>query len=211
MKDFNIQDFFNTDWDYGNEVLHNLCSGDNLYHTESSVIIAKTLFIGRIYSASINRVQNPADIETGDIFYTNTVVEKFMDGRIDDDFRMLLSMNAQSIEYDFIPKILQVHKNLVDIIAEIVKQNDRSFASKYLHFHFRNLFFIYDNRAKKGLRKYFKKIPHAYSFNRSKFDYEYASFYCRCHALQAKLKREHPHFADKITPRVVDNILIRRE
>lgn len=156
-------------------------------------------------------IVNPEGIKTGDYFYTNTVVKLFRDSDIDSDLARLKKISTGVVSYELIPEILRVHKKLVDLLATEVKQKDRSFASKYLHFHFKDLFFIYDSRAYKALAAYVARPPRQYRdlIDRKNHDLYYARFFCRCHALQQLLKEHNSDVAEKITPRVVDNFLIR--
>ncbi len=41
-------------WDLGNKILYDMCK-NNFAHKNNGVIIAKVLFIGRIYAAAIER------------------------------------------------------------------------------------------------------------------------------------------------------------
>lgn len=58
---------------------------------------------------------------------------------------------------DNIDKILYIHKFLTDLFYELTGLNKRSLASKYLHFHCPDLFFIYDSRAHSNLVQFVKK------------------------------------------------------
>ena len=201
-----IEDYFSTPWDFGNQVLYDLCS-ENPFHTDDEVIIAKTLFIGRIYAAAIERGRKKANYtETGDNLYITTVVNLFKKSDLDNELKLISNkkLNAGSIN-----DLLRIHKKLVDMLKTITGQEKRSFASKYLHFHFPDLFFIYDSRAIESIEKYFDKGNHkAYPYLFDLYDVKYAEFFCKCYELQKKIKSM-VTCPDKITPRVIDNFLIR--
>jgi hypothetical protein len=78
-----------------------------------------------------------------------------------------------------IPKILKVHFYLTDLINDLTEQNKRSFCSKYLHFHFPHLFFIYDTRAVKAIGLLKTKFQYKYKeqIDANGIDKEYASFF----------------------------------
>ena len=58
---------------------------------------------------------------------------------------------SASIERRTIKEILSVHKCLEDLLGKVTERNNRSFVSKYLHFHFPNLFYLYDSYSEKAL------------------------------------------------------------
>jgi len=201
-----IENHFLTPWDFGNEILYKLCA-DYPHHSDDAIIIAKTLFIGRIYAAAIERRRTKeGDLALGDTFYTETIVDAFKRSCIDDVFGKLANGEHKSIHM-----ILEAHKTVVDILLEITGLEKRSFASKYLHFHFPYIFFIYDSRALSGIKKFIKKIPMQYSefLDNRHVDLEYAKFYCKCHYLQCIVMNKYQKSPEKITPRIIDNMLLR--
>ena len=56
----------------------------------------------------------------------------------------------------------------------------RSFASKYLHFHQPSAFFIYDSRARLGIRQKIKLRKPSVPVDCTEYDGEYADFVLRC-------------------------------
>lgn len=93
-------------------------------------------------------------------------------------------------------------------MRKINKQNKRSFASKYLHFHYPELFFLYDSRANKAINSLvssrdisklmfkFKKIV----------DRTYGIYYLKCLYLQNKILEDEEVL---LSPRQLDNLLLR--
>jgi hypothetical protein len=177
----------------------------------SSVIIAKTMFIGRIYAAAIERRQKTvSNAPAGDEFYKKVIVDTFKNKGLDSLLSKLKNIDNNSIQL-----ILEVHKNLIDYLVEITYLYKRSFVSKYLHFHFPDLFFLYDSRALKAIRMLKIKLPEQYSQfikneNNENVDREYANFYCKCHCLQGFLKDKYKLPPESMTPRIIDNMLISR-
>src|SRR5690606_24597290 len=96
-------------------------------------------------------------------------------------------------------------KKLVKDLYEITGLDKRSFASKYLHFHLPDLFFIYDSRAVTALGKYKIKSKLSNKFKSKTIDKEYANFFCKCFELKNIIDKLHNV---QITPRHLDNLLI---
>lgn len=114
-------------------------------------------------------------------------------------------MDSKTIKY-----ALETHNYLVNILHEITDQNKRSFSSKYLHFHIPEMFFIYDSRATKGIRKFVNKIPkeHQSILELSNIDSEYAKFYIKCFELKNQITL---NYGISLTNREIDNLLINAE
>src|SRR4030042_2803230 len=147
-------------WDLANEVLYSLCQRYPS-HDSNLAIIAKILLIGRTYAAAIERRKNAE--ETSDDFYEVTVVEKIKNSKLDN---WLASLPNQIRDpWQTLGTIVTIHKRVMDIFFELTGLEKRALASKYLHFHKPDLFFIYDIRAKEAISKvtprpnYIKDIP----------------------------------------------------
>jgi hypothetical protein len=54
-------------------------------------------------------------------------------------------------------QVCELHYELTNLFKEITGKYNRSLASKYLHFHLPNLFYIYDKRASDEINKL--KLP----------------------------------------------------
>lgn len=189
----------------GNEVLYRLCR-EYSDHTNADAVGAKIWLIGRSYAAAIERRRKYLD-ELSDDFYSNRVIPGMQNSGIDEFLAMLRA--EQAITETNIPLILRVHKHLLDTFKEITGLEKRSLTSKYLHFHFPHLFFIYDSRASSALwrvsqpAKQFRAV-----INDSSADPDYADFFCR-----AFLKRKDIENAigKAMSPREFDNMLILLE
>ena len=91
-------------------------------------------------------------------------------------------------------------------IAKISKRNNRSLASKYLHFHLPDMFFIFDSRAQKALGSSLLEKVKGKPF--SGFyggDVDYRRFAVRCLNLRENIKQE---YGTELTPRQLDNLLL---
>lgn len=192
-------------WRLGNEVLYRLCN-DYPRHDGTDVIIAKFWLIGRAYAAAVERRKKVPDDDRvlflGDDFYTKRLVPCIQRAQVDSWFDDLRSDNAD----DETLKTVEVHKKLVNALNEITADNKRSLASKYLHFHFPEKYFIYDSRACAALNKLLvgKSYPKS---NYGDADAEYAKFVDRCKFVRAKLQE---YLNRHITPRDLDCILVAR-
>jgi hypothetical protein len=79
--------------------------------------------------------------------------------------------------------------------------NNRSLASKYLHFHKPNAFFIYDSRASRAISRIIPDDANIPALDCSNADKEYSSFVRKC----LWLREQHKELE---TPRQVDNLLL---
>ncbi len=159
----------------GNGILYDLCK-KYFYHDNPDAINAKIWLIGRAYASTIERrkkyLNNPSDD-----FYEKRVIPIIMKSEIDQKLSTI--RKYRSVTNDNILDILKVHKYLLDIFEKISGQKKRSLSSKYLHFHLRQLFFIYDSRAKRAL-KIISSSPAKEFYgiiNNSGVDKEYANFF----------------------------------
>ena len=189
-------------WRLGNEVLYRLCK-EYPRHDSTDVIIAKFWLIGRAYAAAVERRKKVRDHDevsfVGDDFYTKRLVPCIQQAQIDSWFDDLRTDNAD----DETIKAVEVHKKLMNALNEITADNKRSLASKYLHFHFPEQYFIYGSRACAALNKVMvgKSYPKS---NYCNADAEYAKFVDRCKFVRAKLQEDlNRHF----TPSVLDSFI----
>jgi len=184
-------------WDFGNKVLYEMCR-ENPDHKEDGVILGKIWLIGRSYSAAIERRRGKASANA-DAFYENEVVPTIRNSGIDGWFGEL-----RSADMDDLALHLEAHKRVMDLFARISGTDNRSLASKYLHFHFPERFFIYDSRAQKSISRLTKPEGRRLPPLRGR-DYDYACFFVRCVKLRKKLETQ---LAKAISPRDLDNILL---
>ncbi len=188
-------------WAFGNKVLYDLCE-NNPKHTDADVIHAKIWLIGRSYAAAVERRRKFRNIPNDD-FYSSKVVPAFL-ARPEID-QMIEDLRRNSLDDPgILTKSAYLHKFVVDILFDITGQEKRSLASKYLHFHLRKLFFIYDSRAEAAVRK---ALPGFRSSNTPEaVDVTYYRFVERCIALRVLIKQETNLSLD---PRDIDTVLLR--
>ena len=109
----------------------------------------------------------------GDDFYIDIVASIILSSNIDKLLEPL--KNIKKIDNESEAVILKTHKDITELFKKISGLHKRSLASKYFHFHFQNLFFIYDTRAVNAASKLsnITKIPINITNN---FDKEYQIF-----------------------------------
>lgn len=183
--------------DLGNSVLYDLCR-QHPGHCRDDEIIAKVWLIGRSYSASIERRRNAKD--TGDRFYEQAVVEAMRSSPIDKWIAAVGPTEAPGCSAS-----IAVHKKLMDLFCSITGLEKRSLASKYLHFHRPDAFFIYDSRARRAITKVVPRLNQIPSIETEKYDIEYRDFVRRCVWLCSHVRITH---ATELTPRGLDKLLL---
>lgn len=187
----------------GNNILYNLCK-KYPYHKKEDEINAKIWLIGRAYAAAIERRKKYRNYSNDD-FYEIKVIPTIIQSEIDEKFDSIRKYNC--ITEDNILEILKIHKYLLDLFTKISGLQKRSLASKYLHFHFPSLFFIYDSRANSALKIVYKNSTKKYDsiINNSDIDKNYANFFCGAYQ---EMKNIEKLLGQDITIRQFDNILI---
>lgn len=171
-------------WEYGNGILYNMCK-DNPLHNDEHVIVGKIWLIGRSYAAAIERRKN-ADVNNDD-FYYDVVAPKVLSIGKELDSKLAKLNNSKGLIIDDIEDVLSTHKFLMDAFYDITGLEKRSLASKYLHFHCPDKFFIYDSRARSDINKFVKKPDKHMLAGLELYDPEYADFVCRMLELQEYL------------------------
>jgi hypothetical protein len=189
--------------DFGNGVLYSLCE-NHPKHGCADVIIAKVWLIGRAYAAAIERRKNAED--TSDDFYEVTVATKMKESKID---QWLASLPVQLADsWRELGQVVAVHKQLTGLFLKMTGLEKRSLASKYLHFHRPDLFFIYDTRAKGAVAKakVAQSIKCIATIECENADAEYLTFVRHCQWLTCDIEQR---FGEHLAPRQIDKILLR--
>jgi len=187
-------------WTLGNKILYDLCA-KNPGHTEVDVIVAKIWLIGRSYASAIERVKikRPGVSD----FYLEVAAPEIKKSKIDS---WLQSLNGRKLGQPAAPDILSVHRELTDLFQEMTDLNKRSLASKYLHFHFPHLFFIYDSRVVKAFRRLSPMIGRVKSATPDDdCDNEYRKVFEKCLILRNQIRKMH---GITLSPRQLDSLLL---
>ena len=191
-----------TRWEFGNSILYDMCKRKP-FHNQADIIVGKIWIIGRSYAAAIERRRTVGN--TNDDFYYNDVAPKMLEIGNELDFRLSKLRNIKSTILDNAKEILETHKLLMDTFYELTGLEKRSLASKYLHFHCPEMFFIYDSRARANINKYVKR-PDKRILSSVKCDSEYGDFFCRMIELQNFINQKLGTYQ---SPRRIDNFLLR--
>lgn len=102
-------------------------------------------------------------------------------------------------------EVVDTHLFLTNIFSDITGLNKRSLASKYLHFHAPNMFYIYDSRAIQGARDYIMPNKELRSWLTPFGDKEYIELVIRLFTFQKYVADQ---FGLSVTPRVIDSFLL---
>ena len=186
-----------TTWDVANQVLYDLCAAYP-EHSRDDVIIAKVWIIGRTYAAAIER-RRTIGVESGDEFYETHVAPTIRRSYIDDWFRELRTSSNDDTALN-----LETHEKVNKLFDDISELEKRSLASKYLHFHFPQRFYIFDSRASKAISRLTKPIRRGLPSLRAHDDV-YARFYLRCKALTNDIVS---NGGQHLVPRELDKVLL---
>jgi hypothetical protein len=183
-------------WDFGNEVLYRLCK-EHPRHDSEEIVIAKVWLIGRSYAAAIERRRTVRETTAGDRFYECAVAPGIRQSKIDSWLRSLDTDKSGGVD---VP--LKVHGKVTDLFSTISQMQKRSLASKYLHFHFPERFYIYDSRACTALARLARppRRPHVLGTDR-----QYAAFVHRCDALNERVRKV---IGRRLSARELDKVLL---
>lgn len=192
-----------TVWDPLNEVIYRCCRKYPSHRTKQE-ILTKTMLIGRVYSVELERRKN-ATIHDNEDFFRSQVYRTFKNLKIDTEIPRL--RNLGSLSEQNIWDVLSLHFRLVDGLYGLTAQSNRSFASKYLHFHLPKQFPIYDSRAAKKIGAFRISIDRGWRMQLAKsgFDKIYGEFAYRVLALQRRVNNE---YGKRLTLRQLDKILL---
>lgn len=190
-------------WSYGNKVLYDMCA-EHPEHTDADVIVGKIWLIGRSYAAAIERRKGATE-HSGD-FYYDVVAPKMLSIGKELDERLEGLRHYPYPTDSTLNEMLNTHKFLMDAFYDITNMEKRSLASKYLHFHCPNMFYIYDSRASQEMRKLIKpNRDDVLRHSSCSCDKEYADFSVRVLELQNIVERR---CGRVFLPRELDNFLL---
>jgi len=206
-------------WGFANQILYDLCQR-NPKHDDDSVIIAKVWLIGRAYAAAIERRKPTKNItlvnsdaeqqDSSEDFYVKEVAPKIksIGSELDDRIRKISSY--PQITEALLPQIVDTHHFLTKVFSEISGMNKRSLASKYLHFHVPQMFYIFDSRACTGVgaansdsKQLKRKIQRCLC--EKTYDDSYLDFAVKVFVLNQHIYQEHGGW---LSPREIDALLL---
>lgn len=191
-------------WEFGNRILYKMCE-ENPLHNEEDVVAGKIWLIGRSYAAAIERRKNVDMNMNADDFYYKRVAPKLLEIGTKLDNQLTSLKQSDGMIRNNVTKILNTHKYLTREFEKLTELNKRSLASKYLHFHCPDMFFIYDSRACSGINKLVKRPYKKILSNVDSYDKEYGNFVCKMLELQEYLNEK---LGEYQKPRELDNFLL---
>lgn len=207
-KEITIQDIqkciAGNGWSFGNEILYEMCR-KNPDHNKADVIVGKIWLIGRSYAAAIERRKNVNETDSGDDYYFNVVAPKMLKAGEELDMRINELKKYDTITIDNLKEIIDTHLFLTNVFSDISGHNNRSLASKYLHFHVPNMFYIFDSRAIQGAKSYVMPDKQLRASLAPFGDKEYIELVIRLFTFQEHVKSQ---FGMTVTPRVIDSFLL---
>lgn len=199
-KDIDSVVMADNNWAFMNRILYEMCS-KHKEHKDTSIVMAKVCLIGRSYSASIERRKTKSTKGSSNDFYEKIVAPVIMNSDIDiwlNDLHRHRTINEQNLG-----QAISIHSKVMKLFKKISGMDKRSLASKYLHFHLPNLFYIYDSRAVKGLRAI---LPRHRGRNMlTGYDDEYSKFCRKLFFLQNEMLRK---YNQDLTTRQLDRLLL---
>ncbi|MFH1080484.1 MAG: hypothetical protein V1766_09535 [Pseudomonadota bacterium] len=184
-------------FDLGKNILYDMCR-DHPGHSKDEEIVAKVWLIGRSHAAAIERRRN-ANI--GEDFYKTRVVPAMRNKRIDSWLGSI-----KQTEKSGSTETVEIHKKLMVMFHSITDLDKRSLASKYLHFHKPDAFFIYDSRARQSISKVVPPLNKIPELKTKKCDPEYRDFVRRCVWLRDEVQK---NFGTELTPWEIDKLLLK--
>ena len=191
-----------TPWDLGNQVLYDMCAAHPQHPTHQEVV-SKVWLIGRSYAAAIERRKNKKN--ESDKFYEEIVGPGICNSDLDKLLSNLPASPADAIVS--VASAIITHKEVTNLFNRLAKMEKRSLASKYLHFHRPDIFFIYDARAQTAINKLTPDCRYIDCINipETERDEWYYKFCVRACWLIRHIKDT---FHQMLTPRQIDKVLL---
>jgi hypothetical protein len=190
-------------WSFGNQTLYEMCEKAPL-HINKEEIVGKIWLIGRSYAAAIER--GALSNYKGDSFYRYDVAEKVKVVGAELDRRIATLKGEPKVTKELLKEVIETHNFLTGAFCTITGKENRSLASKYLHFHVPNVFYIYDSIACREVTK-LRTLDRELKQYLLKYncDYEYVDFVAKIFPLNMEIYQEHGVW---LTPRQLDSLLL---
>ena len=196
-------------WGFANGILYDMCK-NHPKHDDEAVIIGKVWIIGRAYSAAVERGAKVPKEDIGNVYEKHVAPQIKHIGALLDE-KIEVANRYSRITRDSLPQILRTHKFLTDTFKDAVGLSKRSLASKYLHFHAPNSFYIYDSIActnicacKLQSRSLKEELMH--EVGEGNHDESYLDFAAKAFTLSRLIFDD---FGEWLSPRELDALLLR--
>lgn len=159
------------------------------HHLRDDIVVDKLRLITRLYSDS------PA--WPGKAFSAEAAAHNLTRSSVDHWFGALST--AEALDSSL---LLELHKRLMDVFGDLNEEEARSLASKYLHFHFPELFHVYDSRIASAL--FLLMAGDCGFLALTDFDPVYGRFHACCRKLTERIA---PLVGRNLSPRELDTVL----
>ncbi len=181
---------FNFGWNEVNAFLYKVCESD-LKGCKPETIACRLILIGRTYSAALERNNKHLDLSTDDIYsqVSNLKIWKETAKRL------------KTLKPDDYAEMISIHDDLVKALEGIVENKKISLVSKFLHFHRKDCFYIYDSQAREASLYLMPDRLRLPINSQVLYSDEYARF---CHRVDCIRKEINP----KLTLREIDDFLL---
>jgi hypothetical protein len=191
-------------WAVSDGILYDLCK-KYPDHRSAKAVTAKMLLIGRTYAASAERGRSAgaAAKSSNDDFYIRDLPESLRTSKLDGILASLLHVSRIAEQNS--SEVVRAHTELMKVLYTLTGVKKRSLASKYLHFHRPDLFFILDSRAQNAIRRVSSNLQRNSRLLDVPGDSQYVLFVRSALLLRERLEGE---FDVKLTPRHLDRILL---
>jgi hypothetical protein len=191
-------------WAVSDGLLYDLCK-KYPDHRNPKAVTAKMLLIGRTYAATAERGRSAgaAAKSSNDDFYIRDLPESLRTSNLDDILAWLRQFPR--ISEQNMSEVIKAHTELMNVLYMLTGVGKRSLASKYLHFHRPDLFFILDSRAQNAIRLVSSKLQRNSMPMEFPGDSQYVLFVRSALLLRERLEGE---FDVTLTPRHLDRILL---
>lgn len=174
--------------DPGVRALYDLCFMCR-HHLRDEIVIDKLRLITRLHGDS------PAAPGTG--FSAEAAAHNLAHSPVDHWFGALST--AEALDAGL---LLELHKRLMGVFDDLPEESARSLASKYLHFHFPELFHVYDRRIAHALSRVMGNDCGFLAL--AEFDPAYGCFHACCRKLGDHIA---PLVGRRLSPRELDTVL----
>jgi len=157
------------------------------HHFQDEIVADKLRLIGRLY----------AEYGAGLGFSPELGAHRLSKSPVDRWFSTLAS--AEELDSWL---LLELHKRVMDVFADLPESEARSLAAKYLHFHFPELFFIHDSRVDRAARRL--AGGECGFLAMGDLDPVYGRFHACCRKLAEWMA---PELGRRLSPRELDRVL----
>lgn len=187
---------------------------DNPSNKNVDNIIAKLYIIGHVYSATLERINyKKQKRKLNTIALYDKTAKEISKLNIDNDLNKLSKMDINNDDAFIL--MLEIHNKLTKCFCKVTGNNKISLASKYLHFHFPNHFFIFDSIVNSNIGKFVDTSNYSLIKNSDNINLIYAKYCIKAREILEYINnddfinRKNISYNNETLIRCVDRIIIR--